>query len=102
MAKGRKTGGRVAGVPNKANRSLREAAGEYTEEALGVLVTAMRGEMPHAMVAADKILDRGHGKPSQSTEISGPNGGPVEVNDTSSLELARRIAFLLTTAKPPQ
>lgn len=31
-------------------------------------------------------------------EISGPNGGPIETKDTSDLEAARRVAFMLGRA----
>lgn len=31
------------------------------------------------IAAAREILDRGYGKPKQQTELSGPEGGPVEI-----------------------
>jgi hypothetical protein len=42
-----------------------------------------------------------HAKLSASkNEVSGPNGGPIEVNETvDKLELARRICYLLTEAE---
>lgn len=73
-----KSGGRKKGVGNKAGRDLRAIAQEYTAEAVGVLVKAMRGEMPFALTAANSLLDRGHGKPAQA--LTGEGGeGPVQI-----------------------
>jgi len=68
-----KTGGRQAGTPNKVTHPIREAAQEYTIDALETLVAIMRDEAspPAARVAAcNSILDRGHGKPSQSIDVN--------------------------------
>lgn len=76
-----KTGGRVKGVPNKANRTLREAAREYTDSALDVLATIMTTttEPSSARVAAaNAILDRGYGKPSQPVDGDG-EGGAIQL-----------------------
>ena len=62
-----KTGGRVAGVPNKVTRTIKELAHPYGAEALGTLVEVMRDEEtpPAARIAAAReVLDRGYGKPS--------------------------------------
>lgn len=75
-----KTGGRKAGTPNKATASIRDAAREYSVQALQTLVdVALRGESEAARVAAaNAILDRGYGKPS--TVLSGDeDGGPVQL-----------------------
>ena len=64
---GERRGGRVKGVPNKATRSLREIARQYTDEAVKALVKVLKdeGEPAAARVsAANAILDRGYGKPS--------------------------------------
>lgn len=65
--KGQKTGGRTKGTPNKANADLRALAQQYTAEAVETLVEIMRsGESEAARAtAADKLLDRGHGKATQ-------------------------------------
>ena len=71
MAKGTKTGGRVAGTPNKATANIKEAAQQYTESAISTLVEIMGdATAPHAarVAAANSILDRGHGKPRQSID----------------------------------
>lgn len=35
---------------------------------------------------------------SQTIEHSGPDGGPVQIDNVSEVEAARRVAFLLTKA----
>ena len=64
---GERRGGRQKGQPNNATKTLRELAREYTPEALDALAQIMRqGESEAARVsAANAILDRGYGKPSQ-------------------------------------
>lgn len=71
MAAGRKTGGRVAGTPNKATADVKAAAQQYTSEAVEALARIMRtSESDAAKVAAIKeILDRAHGKPKQSMDV---------------------------------
>ena len=72
MANRVKTGGRQAGTPNKTTASIREAAQQYTDEALKTLVEVMGDETapPAARVAAaNSLLDRGHGKPRQELDV---------------------------------
>lgn len=84
MAAGRKTGGRIAGTPNKATADVKAAAQQYTSEAVKALATIMRdSESDAAKVAAIKeILDRGHGKARQSLE--------VDANVTAEITEVRR------------
>jgi hypothetical protein len=74
MARGGKRdgAGRPKGAPNKATADIRDAAQEYTEMALQVLVSvAQKGDSEAARVAAaNSILDRGHGKPKQAIDAS--------------------------------
>ena len=58
MANRVKTGGRQAGTPNKTTASIREAAQQYTDEALKTLVDVMGDETapPAARVAAANSL----------------------------------------------
>lgn len=72
---GERRGGRKKGTPNKATRNIKEAAREYTEQALQTLVQiALSGESEAVRVsAANAILDRGYGKPS--TVIAGDEDG---------------------------
>lgn len=75
-----KTGGRVKGVPNKATASIRDAAREYTAEALLTLAEVMRdaeAPPPARVSAANALLDRGYGKPS--TVIGDEDGNPAEM-----------------------
>ena len=77
--KGRKTGGRARGIPNKATRDIKAMAGKYTPEAIATLLRVMQvSESDAAKVSAAKeLLDRGHGKASQP--ITGANDGPIIV-----------------------
>lgn len=59
-------------------RTLSEAAREHSPEALRVLVEAL-GNPDTALAAAKEILDRGFGRPAQAVEITGEDGGPVQV-----------------------
>ena len=63
--------GRPKGSPNKATADVKAAAQHYTEEAVQALAAIMRdSESDAAKVAAIKeLLDRGHGKPTQSVDI---------------------------------
>lgn len=101
MAKGgkREGAGRPKGRRNKATieqrGSLEELARSHTEAALTALVAiASGGESEAARVsAAIAILDRGYGKPRQSVELGGPDGGPIETADVTGREsFERRIA----------
>jgi hypothetical protein len=89
MAIGRKTGGRKAGTLNKltreANANLMQLCQAHTEEMVGILLSIARSRQtsPQARTsAAQAILDRGNGKPVQSHEVGGKNGGPIEGNIT--------------------
>ena len=91
--------GNPGGRP-KDEYGLKELAKAKTKEAIETIIEIMRDkEAPHAarLNAACALLDRGHGKPVQMTEVTGKDGGAIEtkVDDT---DLARRIAFLLTKA----
>lgn len=72
MAKGQKTGGRQVGTPNKVTASIKDAATQYSDEALATLAAVMKNESEPAtarVAAANAILDRAHGKPKQSMDI---------------------------------
>jgi len=65
--------GRKKGVQNKATIDLKGMAGEFTEEAIQVFVDVMRDTEAPAAVrvqAADKLLDRSHGRPSIHVEAT--------------------------------
>ena len=79
MAKGKKTGGRSAGVPNKQTADVKALAGQYTEAAIKRLAhLALHAQSEAAQVAACKeLLDRRWGRPSQA--ITGPDGEALKV-----------------------
>jgi len=82
-----KTGGRTKGSRNKVGRDIRELAQMHTPAAIATLVDVMKDDKapPAARVmAANALLDRGHGKAPQA--ITGPEAPPVKVN----IELVRQ------------
>jgi len=62
-----KTGGRQKGTPNKLTAEIKEVASQYGEEAIETLVELMRGDNnPQVQrAAAEALLDRGYGRPTQ-------------------------------------
>lgn len=89
--------GNPGGRP-KALFDIQSLAREKTKAALNTLAEIMENtEAPHAarVSAACALLDRGYGKPTQTTELTGANGGPIETVEISENERARRIAFAL-------
>jgi hypothetical protein len=97
MARGKKTGGRKAGTPNKATADVKELAQAHGPAAITELARlAGAAESEQARVAACReILDRAYGKATQVTEITGKDGGPIETAEVNETERARRIAFVL-------
>ena len=91
MAKGKKTGGRVAGTPNKATGEIKEAARAYGPQAIDLLWTLARtSESDQAKVSAAKeILDRGYGKPTQT--IAGDSENPLAFLHTLGPELGKKL-----------
>ena len=92
--------GNPGGRP-KEDPELKELARAKTKEAIQVLASIMKSKKAPAAArvsAACALLDRGYGKPVQMTELSGPNGGPIETKDLTEKDLAREVAFLLTSA----
>jgi hypothetical protein len=83
MAKGRKTGGRAAGTPNKVTVELREAAQAYTATALQELARlSTHAKSEAARVAACReLLDRAHGRAPQAIDLAGGiETGPLIVS----------------------
>ncbi|MFD2500822.1 hypothetical protein ACFSTI_20755 [Rhizorhabdus histidinilytica] len=90
---GRPKGSRsVATVEQGA--TLAELARKHAPTAIRTLAQiARKGESESARVAAaNALLDRGFGRPTQSHEHSGPNGGPIEYANLSDEEISARIA----------
>lgn len=72
MAKGRKTGGRSAGTPNKATAEIKQLAGVHGPRMVEELARlAVEAESEAARVSAIReLLDRAYGKPQQPIEMS--------------------------------
>jgi len=76
-----KTGGRAAGVPNKVTAEFKIAAQQYGPEALETLAQIMRhGDSGQVRVlAANSLLDRGFGRPSQTVDLGSDPARPVSL-----------------------
>ena len=74
MARGgkREGAGRPKGAVNRVTADIREAAQEFSVEALQVLVSVYRNSESDAakVAAANSVLDRAHGKPGQQIDVS--------------------------------
>ena len=85
-----KTGGRVAGKPNKATAEIKQIAREYGPAAVhklaelaGLVKGVSAAASEAARVAANReILDRGYGKAMQGVEISNGDEKPLMVDAT--------------------
>ncbi len=91
---GSKTGGRVAGTPNKSTAEIRELAGQYGPTVLAELARlATNANSEQARVSACKeILARAYGK---STQVMERNDEVIK-EDIDDLELARKLVYLLS------
>lgn len=76
---GERRGGRQIGTPNKQSREIKSLAAKHGPAAikkLHELMTMGKTEQTQAF-AAEKLLDRGYGKPAQAH--AGPEGeGPIQ------------------------
>ena len=62
----------------------------------GDVVVSEHDDLAAMMNAAERMLDRVHGKPKQQTEITGADGGPVQTEqaiDWSKLSVDERKAM---------
>ena len=69
------TGPRSVNVPKQAKEDIRAYARKYGPEAIDFLAQTFRSkEVPYSarVVAADRLLDRGYGRPHQATEEPDP------------------------------
>jgi len=101
--KKKKTGGRVAGTLNKSTSAVKDLALKYSEDAFGELARlSTDAENENTRVAACKeILDRAYGKSAQHVIQADEDGNPIK-EGRSDMELARRVAFLLTSGAPTE
>lgn len=90
--------GRAKGVAD-----VQAAAQQYTDSALETLNywASQREHASASVAAAQALLDRGHGKPTQPTELSGKNGGAIK---TEQLIVDERVSLddLLSEFTPKQ
>lgn len=68
--KGKKTGGRKAGTPNKSTADVRAEARKFSPAAIARLAYLMEHAASEAaqVAAAKELLDRAHGRPAQYVE----------------------------------
>src|ERR1051325_8688468 len=94
MRGGKRPGaGRPRGSINKASRELREIAQAYTVEAIETLAHLMRSAESEGtrLNAANALLDRAYGKPTQMIDgISSP-ADPAEMSDAELMAIVRGI-----------
>lgn len=70
---------------------LRDLCRQHTQKAVETLIALMDCNSPAVQQrAADSILDRAWGKPSQAIEMTGSEGGPLQV--TSLVDVIRCAA----------
>ena len=90
-------GGKVKKEVAVAIMDMRQMARSYTAEAVQKLVELMRGEVKvgdrvHPVPvqtqgwAAAELIDRGWGRAPQGLEVTGANGGPIEVEERTARE----------------
>lgn len=82
MAKGRKTGGRTKGTPNKLTHSVQEflEAVLSNEDAVGYAkeFLELRGKsVGQAVHVFMRLLEYRFGQPKGTMEHTGPDGGPI-------------------------
>ena len=88
------------GQAPQVKRSAKERLAELVEPALAGLHTALKsGEIPSIVKAAQIVLDRTGFHPSRAIELTGKDGGPVEVGvfrlDRLSVEEKETLVELL-------
>lgn len=70
--------GNPGGRPKSA-LNIRELAQKHGPKCIEVLQNLLiTGDERTQVAAAQALLDRGFGKPSQGVELSGPEGGPIQ------------------------
>jgi hypothetical protein len=90
-----KTGGRVAGTPNKVTRELKELAMQFVPRAMEQLAAMVVGAQSEAVKlgAIKEILDRAVGKAPQAMVHSGAIGS-YDLTKATDDELDMLIAIL--------
>lgn len=102
--------GRKPGVRNKTTAEIRSIAQKHGGKAIrGLVRMAFDPKCGEAtrLKALLGVIAYGYGHPVTPSEISGPDGAPLQLGETPDLEVARRLAFLLrsgaeSTRKPSE
>jgi hypothetical protein len=101
---GRKPGAKDAAT-GEQRASIQSLARSYDKLALATLARVAKSSSSDsaAVSAANALLDRGYGRPPQAVEMTGKNGGPVQVVDLGQLsneqvDQLERIAEVLAGA----
>lgn len=90
--------GRKRGTPNRATRDVRAAAQKYTTRSLTTLVKLLKSTNEDVRLkAAREILDRAHGKPMVSAELTVPDSA-LAAHETNDRELSYMLAFIAAKA----
>lgn len=102
MARGgaRPGAGRRKGATDKLKADVKALASEYGAAAIKALAEiATGGNQPAAarVSAANALLDRGFGKPSQAVELTGKDGGPVQQAIVTPEQLAEAVRSVRDT-----
>lgn len=86
MAKGKKTGGRTAGTPNRVTAPIADVLTLLGTDEKGVDMHAKRlheltfSDDEHVSIKAlNVVMAYRHGKPTEHHELTGKDGGPVTV-----------------------
>lgn len=86
MARGRKTGGRTAGTPNRTTKPIADVLEQLGTDESGVDLHAARlhqltlSDDEHVSIKAlNVVMAYRHGKPTEHHQIAGEGGGPVVV-----------------------
>lgn len=96
----REGAGRKKGVPNRRTAETLAAVREKGITPLEYLLDVMRNEdeePERRLDAAKAAAPYCHQRMPQQTIVTGTDGGPVQTEDVGMNEIARRIAFVLTT-----
>lgn len=104
MAKGAKTGGRKKGTPNRATAAKAAELAASGVLPLDFMLDVMRDpakDFDVRLDAAKSAAPYVHPKLA-AIEHTGADGGPIETKDVTESDLAREVAFLLTSAVKQQ
>lgn len=80
----------------KTVKVKKQPSGEYDEDGKPILVDVQEIQAWDKLSALEK-MGKHLGMFKDQVEHTGPNGGPIEVEEVSNLEVARRLAFLLAS-----